>query len=119
MNEADAIKMLQRLEFYVQKCRSDMMEGMGCSEGDGSTEMRVLTDLHPWLFGENCILKPLSMVNERVAKGEPLTAMDFYNMMYIVSKTPALELSPTMFGADFSFPKPSPRILTDWEPTSR
>lgn len=117
IKEVDAIHMLKRLEWYVQKARSDQMEAVGViDETEDSASWRVLRDLQPWLFGENNIVIALHDLNTRIAQGEALTAADFYNMMYFVHVTPVLELSPTAFGEEWEFPKPTLKIFKEWEP---
>ena len=85
MTQEEAFNHVQQFTFAVQRIRSILIE---------SYEKRILDDksideigesmlayLHPWLFGQKCILIGL----QKISNQQQLTPSDFYNLMWVAN----------------------------------
>ena len=100
MNRESAIDLVRDLLVIAQKCRSNLLEGMG----DDELAQRVLADLHPWLFGPKCIVGPLSAYLTRVEGGAPITGAELYNWVTIANREPALLVGALALARDLPEP---------------
>ena len=81
MNQAERTEFCEKVLVSTQKVRSILRESIG----ENLMTEKLLEDLHPWLFGEKCVLEGLS----RALKAGP-TKADVMNFTIIIDHTPSL-----------------------------
>lgn len=108
MKEEQAIKHLRAMMVGVQKLRSI------CDE-DGTVTDRDVDGLHltseqaadvwKWIWGDKCVLKPLSKVIDKYEETNVLSPHDFFNLMYIaISLEPMIQFAAAVSAGDDDFP---------------
>lgn len=102
MNEEEALGHVRNMLLACQKMRSNIYEVFNASdpfaETNGPTierwtedtmEGRMSKEMHPWLFGEQCIMPTLANILDA---GE-IDGMTFYNLMWVAQTDGMLGLN--------------------------
>ena len=87
-SEAQAREDLAALYYSAIKARSNLVEVFGGEYDDklnpvppGELEMRMLTDLHPWLFDPDKNIVP--RLEAYTNPNQPVTPLEYYNWMLL------------------------------------
>lgn len=109
MKHSEAAWCLRLMQWSIQKSRSTMKEMFGDTMAE-----TLLGDLHPWLAGNKNLLPVLSKMLDRIDNGEITTPLEFYNMMVLARKEPAIWMVATTCD-EKGLPEPSIEWLQGWD----
>lgn len=105
MDKETALVALRVMLAASQKARSNLRG----SVGDDELGERLLAEMHPWLFGQKCVIPALAQVISRAERGSAVVGKTFYHMMWIAKREPAIELSAAFMTSGAGLPQPDLR----------
>ena len=105
MNAQDALRVVDRLTFTIQRMRSIGAEALG----DDAVAHTLQEFLTPWVHGPKCLLPALAKVQDRGF----VTPSELYNFCFIAhTLEPTIAFSATRMLQDCPNPVPTPSA--DW-----
>lgn len=127
MTRAEAFRLLQALQFTVQKLRSNIGEAIRFGDLPSNVE-RVLPDLYPRIYTQQPSDNAVIILDRVISKGEEnLEPIDVYNMLFLLRESLwTLNMWLRMFGARWngrqdtpplpeSFPEPDVRWMLGFD----
>lgn len=106
MTQDMAVRYLRAMLTAAQKIRSINRENGIPDE--------IAAGLMPWLYGDRCVLRALTQILDGVDAGQPLAPGDFYNMMVIADRTPAIGIAAGLAADRLELPGPDMEWLRGW-----
>jgi hypothetical protein len=112
VTESEAMEVVNRMTFAVQRMRTMAIEQLG----DDTTTLRVLTELEPWVHGPKCILPALTKVQDRgsVTPGELLNFCYIAHHFSTISMAVGIMASAGDWGISDPIPEPDINWAVGW-----
>jgi hypothetical protein len=107
MNAAQALAVVDRLTFVLQRMRSISAETLG----DDATAHLLQSYLTPWVYGPKCLLPALAKVQDRGS----VTPGELYNFCFIAhTLEPTIALSSSLMAVAGNYAAALPAPSADW-----